>query len=67
MKDNQPHILKFSGSLSDDPGSWPDSVLAVIENSAMNPQQRRDFVAERLAGKAQEWYRRHSQEVPVFS
>ncbi|CAF1616370.1 unnamed protein product, partial [Didymodactylos carnosus] len=46
---------------------WLDSVLAVIENTAMNPQQRRDFVAERLAGKAQEWYRRHSQEVPVFS
>ncbi|CAF0819191.1 unnamed protein product, partial [Didymodactylos carnosus] len=63
-KDNQPHILKFSGSLSDDPGSWLDSVLAVIENTAMNPQQRRDFVAERLAGKAQEWYRRHRLRIP---
>ncbi|CAF3918105.1 unnamed protein product, partial [Didymodactylos carnosus] len=49
---------------SDDPGSWLDSVLAVIENTTMNPQQRRDFVAERLAGKAQAWYRRHRLRIP---
>ncbi|CAF5098315.1 unnamed protein product, partial [Rotaria sp. Silwood1] len=59
----QQHVFKFSGSLDEDPGIWLDSLLAVIENTDMNPQQRRDFAAAQLVGKAQEWYRRHRLQI----
>ncbi|CAF4654731.1 unnamed protein product, partial [Rotaria sp. Silwood2] len=60
---SQQHVLKFSGSLDEDPGVWLDSLLVVIENTDMNPQQRRDFAAAQLVGKAQEWYRRHRLQI----